>query len=370
MKLNIGTRKGLFQFELDGSGIRSLGPAHLGDPVTYTRFDARTNTLWACMSLGHFGPKLRRSGDGGKTWEEVPTPQLPEPESGKGDTDAIRGDKRPQTLGEIWCLETGLDDQPGRLWLGAMPGVIFRSDDNGDSWQLMESLHRHPDREHWFGGGADHPVVHSILVDPRDGRRILAGVSCGGVWLTEDEGATWECKGQGLRAEYMPPEQAFDLPIQDPHRLSSCAARPDRVWCQHHNGMFRSDDGGCTWVELQNVKPSNFGFATVAHPRDPDTAWFVPAGGDSQRFPVDASVVVNHTQDGGMSFKALTNGLPKHDAYDLVLRHALDCCPQGEFLALGSSTGSLWVSRDGGGHFELVNAHLPPIYSVEIAPVH
>ena len=67
-----------------------------------------------------------------------------------------------------------------------------------------------PRREEWFGGGADHPGIHSICVDPRDHRHVLIGVSCGGVWRTRDEGQTWDLAGQGLRAEYMPPERQFD----------------------------------------------------------------------------------------------------------------------------------------------------------------
>jgi len=368
VKLIVGTRKGLFQFDLAGGSVAPAGQAHLGDPVTYTRFDPRSKTLWACMSLGHFGPKLRRSRDGGETWEETPTPEFPEPGPDEVDEDPIRGEVRPWTLGPIWSLETGLADQPGRLWLGAMPGGLFRSDDDGDSWELVRGLWDRPEREQWFGGGADHPVVHSILVDPRDGRRVLAGVSCGGVWLTEDEGQSWECTSTGMRADYMPPEQAYDLAIQDPHRIARCAADPDRLWCQHHNAMYRSDDGGRSWQEIMDVQPSNFGFAVAAHPTERDCAWFVPAVSDALRVPADGRVVVNRTRDGGATFEGLSKGLPAEPAWDLVLRHALDVGPEGRVLALGSTTGSLWCSRDGGDSFELVSAHLPPIYSVELVP--
>lgn len=64
---------------------------------------------------------------------------------------------------------------------------------------------------------------------------------------------------------------------QDAHRLARCAADPDVVWCQHHNGMFRSVDGGANWTEIVDVQPSVFGFPVAAHPHDPLTAWFVPA---------------------------------------------------------------------------------------------
>jgi len=39
----------------------------------------------------------------------------------------------------------------------------------------------------------------------------------------------------------------------------------------------------------------------------------------------------------------------------------------GETLAMGSSTGGLWVSEDGGRRWQCVSAHLPPIYAVRFA---
>ena len=60
-------------------------------------------------------------------------------------------------------------------------------------------------------------------------------------------------------------------------------------------------------------------------------------------------------------------GLPQRHAYDLVFRHALDVDETGEGLALGSTTGNLWVSEDGGDHWTPVAAHLPPIYQVRWA---
>ena len=40
-------------------------------------------------------------------------------------------------LFQIWTLETGGPHHPGRLWVGAIPAGLFRSDDGGASWQLM-----------------------------------------------------------------------------------------------------------------------------------------------------------------------------------------------------------------------------------------
>ena len=79
----------------------------------------------------------------------------------------------------------------GVLWCGTISGGLFRSADRGTSWDLVRPLWDHPTRQNWFGGGADLPGLHSICVDPRDSRTVRVGVSCGGVWLTRDGGASW-----------------------------------------------------------------------------------------------------------------------------------------------------------------------------------
>jgi len=218
-----------------------------------------------------------------------------------------------------------------------------------------------------MGGGDDQAGIHSVCVDPRNSRRILVGVSVGGVWVTEDGGASWNLSAKGMRAAYMPPERAFDENMQDPHLIVQCPGAPDVYWCQHHNGVFRSADGGKSWEELE-VPPSSFGFAVAVHPNLPDTAWLVPAVKDECRIPVDGKVVVARTRDGGKSFEVVREGLPQVHAYDLVFRHALDVDGTGDRLAMGSTTGSVWISEDQGDSWQAVSHHLPPVYSVRFEP--
>ena len=193
---------------------------------------------------------------------------------------------------------------------------------------------------------------------------MTVAVSSSGVWTTSDRGASWELIGEGQVNTYMPPDQAGDPLVQDPHRIVQCTAAPDRMWMQQHCGIFRSDDGGRNWRRI-NAQPSSFGFAVVVHPEDPDTAWFVPADKDERRYPVDGRLVATRTRDGGESFDVLSAGLPDEPAYDLVYRHALDLSADGNRLAFGSTTGSLWVSEDQGDSWQAVSHHLPPVLCVQ-----
>jgi hypothetical protein len=151
--------------------------------------------------------------------------------------------------------------------------------------------------------------------------------------------------------------------FQDVHRLVQCAQQPDVFWVQHHCGIFRSQDNAQNFEQIR-AQPSSFGFAVAVHPRDGDTAWFVPAVKDECRVPFDAKFVVTRTRDGGKSFEPLSQGLPQRPAYDLVYRHGLDIDVTGERLAMGSTTGSLWITENGGDEWTNISTHLPPIYCV------
>jgi hypothetical protein len=363
-RLLVGTRKGLFVLEREGGGWAVAARQFLGVEVSMVLQAPRTGTLHAAVKHGHFGTKLHRSTDGGRTFVEAVVPQYPPKPEGLEDVDPFRKQPVPWNLQVLWSLEPGTAAQPGRLWAGTIPGGLFKSDDDGATWTLVRSLWDHEGRKRWGGGGYDFAGIHSIAVHPEDGRKLSVGVSVGGIWRTEDDGETWSCEYTGMRAEFMPPELAHDPIAQDPHRVVRCPTAPDVLWCQHHNGLFRSTDGGATWTELQGGLPSTFGFAMAVHPTEPDTAWVVPATKDELRLPKDGRVVVGRTRDGGETFELLTKGLPQEDAYDLVYRHALDVDGTGRGLALGSTTGALWYSDDQGDSFTCVNAHLPPIYCV------
>lgn len=170
-----------------------------------------------------------------------------------------------------------------------------------------------------------------------------------------------------MRFPFMPPEMQDNPNIQDPHCIVACAARPETLWAQHHCGIYRSVDAAATWTEITDVAPSSFGFAVAVHPRDPDTAWFVPAIKDERRVPVDARFVVTRTRDGGKHFEVLSAGLPAQPSYDLVYRHGLAVNSTGTRLAMGSTTGGLWISEDAGDAWQCVSLNLPPIAAVRFA---
>ena len=359
-RILVSTRKGLF--ELAKRGITwAVKDAHfLGDNVTLALHDPRDGTDYAALNHGHFGIKLHRRDKGKKQWVEIAAPKYPEKPDGLEDKDGWGRDVK-WTTQLIWALETGGPEQKGTIWAGTMPGGLFRSDDRGTTWHLFENLWRMPDRNKWLGGGADIPGIHSICVDPRSADSVRVAVSCGGVWATQDGGKSWAQSAHGMKFDDGPAVESPDA--QDPHLMVQCAGEPEKFWVQHHAGIFKSDNDGKNWMEVK-AKPSSFGFAVAVHPKDANTAWFVPGIKDEKRIPVGGALVVTRTRDGGKTFKSLKKGLPQKHAYDLVFRHGLGLDNSGKKLAMGSTTGNVWVSENSGDAWKLVTSTLPPVHAV------
>lgn len=360
--LLLSTRKGLLTFRRRAGPLAPRGgwaldaEAHLGNPISYAF--ARGDTWFAAIDHGHWGQKMSRSRDAGRTWEEIPAPAYPE---GSIKYDPWKGTQADATLERVWTLAAF----GSRLYAGTSPGGLFVSDDDGQSWQLVEGLWNHPSRSGWFGAGADSPCVHSIVQDPRDPQRMWIAISSAGVFETRDGGASWAPRNVGMRNDYSP-EDKYPEVGHDPHCVVACAANPDVLWQQNHCGIFRSTDGAETWVDIaEKDGPARFGFPIAAHATDPDVAWVVPAHSDMQRQAIGGAICVSRTTDGGKTWTALRKGLPQHAAYDIVYRHALDV--SGDRLAFASTTGNAWLSEDGGESWETLGQNLPPVYAVRFA---
>ena len=389
-RLLLGTRKGTIILDRGAKGWDVSSVGHYGTNVSFVARDPRDGTLWAGLDHGHWGTKLSRSRDNGKTWADAPQITYPADalhiEGYEGD--AFPGDaadasaRKPiikeAKLGKIWSIAFGGADQPGRIWVGTIPGGLFVSNDGGETWELNRPLWNHESRggdlnkgaptgkQNWFGGGAvidgkSFAGIHSIVVDPRDSRRVLIGISCAGVLETTDDGKSWVGRNKGLKATFLPnPEAEWG---HDPHLLAACPTNPDYLWQQNHCGVFASTDGARTWREVSKPELGvHFGFPVVVDEQDGRAAWLVPGIADDKRMAVGGGLFVARTQDGGASWQQLRNGLPQERAHDIVYRHALD--KAGDRLAFGSTTGNLYVTEDRGETWHAVGNSFPPIYSV------
>lgn len=107
----------------------------------------------------------------------------------------------------------------------------------------------------------------------------------------------------------------------------------------------------------------------VVHPHDPDTIYVVPLDPSTRTCP-DSKPAVWRSQNGGGKWKRLANGFPKRDSYFTVLRDAMTIDSlKSPALYFGTTTGRLWIGRDGGEEWTCLFDSLPPINCVKVAVV-
>lgn len=364
--LMIGTKKGLFVAESAKTRKRFelRGPFGAGVAVYSALVDTRgTPKLLASSCNPFFGMRVLRSNDLGKTFKETKSaPSFP------------KGDGR--ALANIWSLEPGAEKK--ELLCGVEPAALFRSGDGGDSWEMVGGISNHAHARKWQPGNGG-LCMHTIV---RDGKRVHLGISTGGHYLSEDGGKTFDASNDGVGAGFMP--DAYPEFGQCVHKIAMHPDAPGRLYMQNHGGwadwdgpggprpgigVLRSDDHGQSWRSIAKGLPSDFGFPIVVHPHDPDVVYVLPLEPMTRTCPGGAPAVWR-SEDGGDSWRKLAKGFPKKDGYFTVQRDAMTIdALKSPALYFGTTTGQLWMGRDGGEDWTCVFDALPPIHCVKVAVV-
>ena len=347
--LYCGTRKGLFVLESDADRTdwTIAEPALKGWEVQDVCYDDRTDPrLFAAVGHLVYGPTVHRSDDGGRSWEQVEA------------SPAYDGDRE---LNRVWTVVPATAADPETLYAGVDEAGLFRSTDGGDTWHEVEGLSNHETREHWQPG-AGGLCCHSILPHPTDPDRLWVGISAVGVFRTDDGGETWDLVNDGLAVAA--PEDGHEPLGSCVHRLRLDPTDPDRLYQQNHLGVFRSTDGAGTWERIDDGLPSTFGFPLVLHPRDPETLYVVPLESDEHRLAIDGQPAVYRSTDAGDSWERCASGLPA-DSWVTVLRHAMAADPLDPAgLYVGTTGGRVFHSADAGDSWAAIDCHLPRVNGV------
>jgi photosystem II stability/assembly factor-like uncharacterized protein len=355
----VGTMKGAFVLRSNRSRKRwdVGGPYSIGSPVYAMAFDQRKgrHRMWWAQQSFQWGTVLCSSDNYGKTVTEPETYSVKFPAESK------------LTLKNIWQIMPGRGDDPDTLYCGVEPAALFESHDAGKTWSPVEGLLNHPHRPKWVPGGGG-MCLHTIVPDPTNAKRMMIAISTAGAYRTDDGGATWQARNQGVRAEFLP--EKYPEFGQCVHKVVRHGSRPERLFLQNHWGLYRSDDGGNSWKDIANGVPSDFGFCMASHPHDPDTVYIVPIESDQYRCTPEGKLRVYRTRNAGESWEALTRGLPQKNAMETVLRDSLatdTCEPAGIYF--GTRSGKVYGSRDDGKTWEPIIEGLPPVVCVKAALV-
>jgi photosystem II stability/assembly factor-like uncharacterized protein len=348
----LGTKKGVYVFR---SGTarerwRLEGPHFPGQTVYHVAFDPRDGrSLFAGINMAWGGPRVEISRDLGKTWKTGANPAFP------------KGDDR--TFSRTWHIEAGHANQPDVLWCGVEPAALFKSTDRGQSWEPVRALNDHEDRKYWSPGGGG-LGLHSIAVDAVDPKSVTIGISSAGVYETSDGGRSWSRANQGTGSP-LPPQPEGDFGCV--HHLVGHPTVAGARFQQNHTGAYFKDAGDKKWTNVTKGLPTDYGFASAIHPRDPKIAYLFPLEFPMRMSPAATGAAVWRTRDRGRSWTKLANGLPRGASYE-VMREGMATDrldPAGVYF--GTMSGEIWGSADEGRTWALIAQHLPPILSVETA---
>jgi len=188
--LSVGTKRGLFLLE-SGSGRKRwkvTGPLLKGWQVPYAFVDTRgaprlhaaasSFTYNATTLAGPLGGKLKPA-------KQPPVPPKLNPKAAKF-AKQYGLDMAPR----IWSITAGPAKQKKVLYAGTAPAGLFRSGDQGKTWEPVDGLNRHKTRKDW-SPGAGGQCLHSIQLDPQDPDRMWVAISAAGAFRSDDGGKKW-----------------------------------------------------------------------------------------------------------------------------------------------------------------------------------
>jgi hypothetical protein len=369
VSLLVGTRKGAFIYR--GDAARKTwqvdGPHFLGSIVNHLVLDPRDGrTLLLAAKTGHLGPTVFRSTDGGKNWAEAKTPPA---------FKTVPSGEKGRAVDSVFWLTAGHVSEPDVWYAGTAPVGLFRSADGGATWAEVEGFNdRLYERiKDSVVNVPDGSLVHSILVHPKDPRRVYIGLSTGGVFESTDGGESWVPLNKGIEASFLPDGNAeFG---HDPHLLAMHPLDPERLYQQNHCGIYRLDRPAVEWRRIGAHMPKeigDIGFPVVLHPRDRECLWVFPMDGTDvwPRVSPGGRPAAYRSRDGGASWERQDRGMPERQAWWTVKRQAF-CADARDPVGLyfGTTSGEIWSSTDEGASWSQISAHLPEIYSVVAAEV-
>jgi hypothetical protein len=370
VRIWVGTHKGAFAFtSKDRKKWNMEGPFFTGQDVHHVSQDPRDpKRHYAAVGNAWFGPHLHASKDNGKTWAISEKGLELKGITAKemillGNQQIEMKDVPNASLKRIWQVMPGAADEPGVVWLGGDPGVLFRSGDNGANWEMVPGLCNHATRARWTPG-AGGMIVHSIQCLGKG--RVIVGISAAGAFRTKDSGKTWEPFNGNVRTDFQPDK--FPEVGQCVHKLKAHPRNPEALFQQNHCGIYRAGFNDKQWVDISKGLPSRFGFACAVPAAEKQTMFTIPIDSAEARYVPGGKLRVARSRDGGKTWKLLTKGLPQSNAFVLVLREGMtsdDRDPAGVYF--GTSSGTLFHTRDAGDSWHVLAANLPPIYSVNAA---
>ena len=170
---------------------------------------------------------------------------------------------------------------------------------------------------------------------------------------------------RAIRAEFLPEGQQYPEFGQCVHKVSRHPPRPERLYLQNHGGVYRSDDHGASWSYIADGLPGDFGFPIVVAPARAGHGLRLPArrrrtGGYPPEGQAAGLAVARRRRDlgGARQRAARRRVLRRRDARRHVRRRRHD--PAG--LYVGARNGAVCGQQPTTGRrWRQVVANLPDV---------
>jgi len=199
-------------------------------------------------------------------------------------------------------------DSPETIYLGAATGGVWKSTNNGLSWDYMfEDI--------------DLISIGDIAIDPNNEDIVYAGTGEAnsssfsfigdGIYKSLDGGNSWQHSGLELSA-YI---GRIIVDYNNSNRIF-VAACGNIFTPSEERGVYRSVDGGISWDRMLFVNDTVAAIDLVQHPTNPDilyAAMWERTRGLEYRHSFGEGTGIWKSNDGGDTWTELTNGLPSGD---------------------------------------------------------
>lgn len=253
------------------------------------------------------------------------------------------------TIDHVFSLAKTDPDEAPTFYAGTQPVSLYRSRDFGRSWQELPALSRMPGKEKWtFPDPRNTSHTKCIAVDRRDPSSLYVAVEQGGLFKSDDAGETW----RELDSYY----RSSDRWYRDIHRIVQIESKPDRFYMTTGMGLYSSSDSGATWEHLTDPD-FRVGYPDhlVVSPFDPHTLFMSGARHDPTEWHAShyANGTVLASGDGGRSWASADRGLPEQRRANIEAL-SLASYPGGFSLFIGNTDGEVFECKDGTGDWSCI----------------
>jgi photosystem II stability/assembly factor-like uncharacterized protein len=244
------------------------------------------------------------------------------------------------------------------LYAGTEPVRLFRSTNYGETWEDLPALPALR-AECWTFPAPPHAAhTKHITSHPADPDTLFVSVEQGGLFKSTDGGQSW----LELDSYAKPTDRAY----KDVHRCLLHPSDPDVLYITGGTGFYRSPDGGQTWEHLTDrTYRIAYPDALVFSPFDDATLFMAGSAGSPGRWyqTHDADAAIMRSRDGGRTFERLTDGLPAQWRGNV---EAMSSYRWADRFALFAATtdGDVYMTDTGGDTWARIAAGLAPISKV------